>query len=192
MFIQSFAVRLDAQGCHPGSLIDAKTLAHHVFGADEVGFEHQFIGNEGGSRVALLIEPEILHLQRNVGIAHAPICVVVKVVLARSHRAKRESQAWFTWGNELFNIIGEGDYSGGDLEIEVGQRASSALRARGDRIEEEGGMFRDERGAEPTRGQFSGKLKAFGAERCQVDRQIRSWSRAGNQRLALTTLQWQV
>jgi hypothetical protein len=75
---------------------------------------------------------------------------VVKVVFARPHRAKRESQTWFTRGNETFNIVREGHHSGRDLKIKVGQGATRARRTRGDSIKEEGGMFGDEGCAEPA------------------------------------------
>ena len=102
------------------------------------------------------------------------IGIVVKIVLARSHRAKREGQARLAGSNQPLNVVGEGHDSGGNLQIQVGQGATRPCRAGCDGIEEEGGVFGDEGGAQPAVGQLTGEFQAFGAERCQVDRQVRA------------------
>ena len=47
--------------------------------------------------------------------------------------------------------------------------------AGSDGVKKHGGMLGDERGAEPAVGQLTGEFQAFGAEGCQVNRQV--WSR---------------
>lgn len=71
-------------------------------------------------------------------------------MLARSHGTKSEGQAQFAGRYQPFHVVGEGYHPGGNLQIEVGQGAIGARRACCDGIEEEGGVFGDEGGAEPA------------------------------------------
>src|SRR6266853_2956103 len=59
--IERLPVWGNSQRCYSGSLMGTKTLAHHLFCADEIGFEHQFIRDERHCRLALAFQPQILH-----------------------------------------------------------------------------------------------------------------------------------
>src|SRR5260370_23392063 len=154
--------------------VGARALKCHLFGADEVGLEDQFIRDTRHSGLALLVEPEVLHLKGHIGIAAALKHFVVKIMLPRSHGPEREGKTWLTRGDQALNIVRERYNSGCDLKIKVSKGATCLCRPGSDGSEKQGGMLRHEGGAEPTVGQRAGEFQAFGAEGCQVNRQVRS------------------
>src|SRR5713226_8909301 len=79
--IQGLPVRIHLQRVHSSVAVDAETLTHHFLRADEIGFEDQFIRNTRSSRFALLLEPQVLHLNRYISISGASIHIVIKIML---------------------------------------------------------------------------------------------------------------
>src|SRR5258708_34338385 len=131
----------------------AQALTYHLFGADEVGLEDQFIGDTRHSGLALLFEPEVLHLKGHIGIAAALKHLVVKIMLPRSHGPKREGETWLTRGDQALNILGERHHSGSDLQIKVGEGATCLCRPGSDGSEKQAVMLSHEGGAQQTSGQ---------------------------------------
>src|SRR5213078_1111744 len=110
----------------------------------------------------------------NICISSALIHIVVKIMLPRSHSPEGERETWLTGGNQALNIVREGNNSGSDLEIKISEGATCLRSAGSDGIEKHGGMLGDEGGAEPAVGELAGEFQAFGAEGCQVNRQVRA------------------
>src|SRR5260221_14217408 len=80
--VQSFPLRFDTQGVNPSSTVCPDTLTHHVFRPDQVSLEHKFIWNTRCCCLALLPEPEVLHLKRDIFIPGTPVDIIVEVMLA--------------------------------------------------------------------------------------------------------------
>jgi hypothetical protein len=138
------------QRVHASVPLSTETLTHHIFRANKVGFEYQFIRDTRRSRFALLLEPQILHFKRYIHIYGTPVYIVIKIMLSRSHRPEGEREDWLTGSYQTPNIVGESNHSGSDLEIKVGEGATCTCSASRDGIEKQGGMLRDEGCAEPT------------------------------------------
>src|SRR6266487_3229947 len=148
--IQHLPIRNHLQRVHSGVSMGAETLTYHIFCADEVSFEHQFIRDTRRSRFALLLEPQILHLKRHIRVSGALIHVVIKIMLPRSHGPKCERETRLPGSNQALNIVRERNHSASDLQIKVGEGAACLCSPGSDGIEKQRGMFRHEGSAEPA------------------------------------------
>src|SRR6266567_1051033 len=148
--IQGLPVRIHLQRVHSSVPVGAEPLTHHFLRADEVGFEDQFIRNTRRSRFTLLLEPQVLHLKRYIGISGASIHIVIKIMLPRSHGPKCKRETRLTGSDQTLNVIREGNHSGSDLQIKISESATCSCSPGRDGIEKQGGMFRDEGSAEPA------------------------------------------
>src|SRR5579883_2709028 len=104
-FIKRLPQRRDVNGCDSGSPVDTEALAHHLFAANQVRFENQFIRNERNSRLALALQPELLHIAREFGIAGALEDLVIEIMLARSHCPDIKRQRDFERGKQVLQVI---------------------------------------------------------------------------------------
>jgi hypothetical protein len=95
--------------------VGTETLTHHIFRANEVGFEHKLFRNTCSCLFALLLEPQVLHLESDVCISSTLIYIVIKIMLPRSHSPQSESETWLPRSNQAFDIVRERNYSGSHL-----------------------------------------------------------------------------
>src|SRR5215469_7683883 len=103
------------QSVDASMLVYTKTLTHHIFGTDEVCFEYEFIRDTSDSRFALLLEPQLLHLECDICIPGTLVYLVIKIMLLRPHSPKRESETWLPRSNQAFNIVRQRNDSGSYL-----------------------------------------------------------------------------